>query len=143
MEALKKQLADERKTYQQQFPALVPDDSVAAAGGEDMEVSVEQVTKALNFECVWGKYKGSSYREIYIRDPAYFQRTVLGNLSRINNQSFSYRALSTLSNTKKSNSVENQGLIQKENVEPLDPPLEPLSLKRTSSRANFQLATKK
>lgn len=135
MEDLKRQLAIERETYQKQYPALTPDEG----SGVDADISTEQVEKALNFKCNWGKYKGSSYREIYIKDPTYFQRTVLGNLSRINNQSFSYRALSTLSNSKPSVLPVNQDLGQKEN----NVPPEPLPLVRTPSRANLQLSSQK
>jgi len=100
MEQLKLSLAQQREEYLLQFPHQ----DQTSSDDTKQSTSVEDTTRALDFECKWGKYKGTTYREIYIRDPNYFQRIVLKNLSKLP-ETFIWRALSPLKEVKKKLSV--------------------------------------
>ena len=93
MEDLKAQLEEEHVEYLRNFKRINP--TLEATTAPD-NITVEDIRRALDFEVRWGKYKGFSYREVFIKDPVYFKRTVVGGLNRVNSASFTARCFTLL-----------------------------------------------
>jgi len=98
---VKKALNAEREAYLKKVGVDPASDALASDESEEKKgvITKEHLETVLNYLVRWGKYKGSSYREIYVKDPRYFQRTVLSGLSNYP-LSTTYRALVTLKDKK-------------------------------------------
>lgn len=98
---VKKALNAEREAYLKKVGVDPTHDAAASDESEEKKsvITKEHLETVLGYLVRWGKYKGSSYREIYIKDPRYFQRTVLSGLSNYP-LSTTYRALVTLKDKK-------------------------------------------
>jgi len=117
MQSLLEQIKLEATEYKKMY---IKNEDIGSTTEESQAVTAEDITKALNFECKWGKYKGLSYREIVVKDPLYFRRTVRKNLERVNPLSFTSRCFTKLCQEMLQFNTQN-----KENVEeelPLEPP---------------------
>lgn len=91
MQQIKDRLQNERANYLEQFPQNNEDNAE-----EVKELTPEDTNRALDFVVKWGKYKGSTYREVYIKDYQYFQLTMLGNLMKKLPDTYIAKALAPL-----------------------------------------------
>jgi hypothetical protein len=87
-------------------------------------ITTEDVETVLNYTINWGKYKGMTYKEILIRYPAYFNKTVLGFQMK-HPTSYTWRCFAKLLNMKDPNDLNYDGKsVQRAAAEPeLGPPL--------------------